>query len=114
MHELPVTQSILDISLKEAIKHNAKRVNSIKIAIGVMGGMVPECIQEYFNLISEDTIASGAKLIFNHIPITFKCTECGEEASSERISFRCPKCGSNRVKMLSGKEFYVESIDIED
>ena len=114
MHELPITQSILNIALSEAEKHGAKKINSIKIAVGIMGGMVPECIQEYFNLISEDTIAYGAKLIFRKIPAAFECTECGAETSADRIRFRCERCGSNRVKLLSGREFFVESIDIED
>ena len=114
MHELPITQSILNIALSEAKKNNAAKVTKIKIALGVMCGMVPECIQEYFNLISEDTIAYKAELVFRKIPVTFRCAECGEEFSCDRIRFRCDKCGSNRVKMLSGREFYVESIDIED
>ncbi len=114
MHELAITQSILDISLSEAEKYGAKKINSIKIALGVMGGMVPECIQEYFNLISDGTIASGAELKFRKIPAAFKCADCGEEFSSEKISFRCTSCGSNRVKMTSGREFYIESIDIDE
>lgn len=114
MHELGVTQSILDISLSEASKYNAKKITEIKISIGVMAGMVPECIQEYFNIISEGTIAHKAKLSFKKIPVTFECCDCGEKYSSEKISFRCKNCGTNRVKILSGKEFFVESIDIDD
>lgn len=114
MHELSVTQSILDISLSEAKKYNAKKINEIRISIGVMAGMVPECIQEYFNLISEGTVAHNAKLTFKKIPVTFVCSECGEKYSADKIRLRCDKCGTNRVKILSGKEFFVESIDIED
>lgn len=114
MHELSVTQSILDIALSEGEKHNAKKVTEIKIALGAVTGMVPQCIQEYFNLISEDTIAQKAKLTFRKIPVTFRCTECEEEFSCDRIRFRCPHCNSNKVKMLTGREFFVESIDIED
>lgn len=109
-----MTQSILDIALSEALKYNAKKITEIKISIGVMAGMVPECIQEYFNIISEGTIAHKAKLSFKKIPVTFECLECGEKYSADKIRLRCDKCGTNRVKILSGKEFFVESIDIDD
>lgn len=114
MHELSVTQSILNIALSEGEKHNAVKITKIKIALGTVCGMVPECVQEYFDIISQDTIAHKAELVFRKIPVTFKCTECGEEFNADRISFKCTSCGSNKVKMLTGKEFYVESIDIDD
>ena len=114
MHELPVTQSILNIALTESEKYHAKRVTKIKISIGVMAGMMPECIQEYFNIISEGTIAEKAELIFQIVPATFECQDCGAVFSSNRIRFRCESCNSNRVKLLGGKEFLVDSIDIED
>ncbi|MBQ8526473.1 MAG: hydrogenase maturation nickel metallochaperone HypA [Clostridia bacterium] len=114
MHELSVTQSILNIALSEGEKHNAKKITKIKIALGTVSGMVPDCVQEYFNIISEDTIAHKAELSFRKIPVTFRCSVCGAEFDVDKISFKCTLCGSNRVKMLTGREFYVESIDIDD
>ena len=34
MHELAITQSILDIAQKVAAEHGAKRVKSVKIMLG--------------------------------------------------------------------------------
>ena len=50
MHELAITQSILDIARKVADEHGAKRVKSVRIMLGEYSGVVPQCIQDYFAL----------------------------------------------------------------
>lgn len=32
----------------------------------------------------------------------------------EHFRMICPFCGDRRVKVISGKEFYIESMEIED
>lgn len=114
MHELSITQSILDITLNSANASNAKKVNKIKIKLGQMTGCVPEYIQEYFNLVSEGTIAYGATLEFIDVPAKLECLDCGKVSNIERFRLRCEHCSSQKIKIISGKEFSIESIDIED
>jgi len=115
MHELAITQGIIDIAVPEAEKHGAKKIISIKIKIGEFSGVVPQCIQEYFNIVSEGTLAENAKLIIEKVPVTIKCLSCGFEGeiSKEKIKFKCPKCESADIKLLSGKEYYVDSLEVE-
>lgn len=114
MHELSITQSILNIALSSAENAGAKKVNGIKITLGEMSGCVPQYIQEYFDIVSDGTIAKGAKLEFTSVPAIAKCLECGHETHLIRFRFRCENCKSQKLKIISGKEFLVESIDIED
>ncbi len=114
MHELSITQSILNIAVSSAENAGAKKVNGIKITLGEMSGCVPQYIQEYFDIISEGTIAAGAKLEFKSVPAVAKCLDCGYETHLVRFRFRCEKCKSQNLKIISGREFLVESIDIED
>lgn len=114
MHELSITESILDIAVKEAKRNNAKSVASIHITIGELSSIVPECVQDYFDLVSEDTVAYKAKLIFTTIPAMIKCSECGRESRLEHFRLRCPDCQSQKVQIISGKEFYVDKMEIED
>lgn len=113
MHELSITQSILNIALDTAEKEKARRVNKINITLGEMTGFVPRYIQEYFNIVSRDTIASGAKLEFKKTYAAAKCLDCGEETRLTDYRFVCGRCGGQRLKLISGKEFLVESIDID-
>ena len=114
MHELSVTQSILNIALETAEKANAKKINKIKLTIGELTGCVPEYIQEYFDLVSEDTIAHGAELEIERTRAIALCKDCGEKTHLIRFRFRCESCGSQKLTIVSGREFEVKSIDIED
>ena len=54
MHELAVTQGILDIAVAEAEKSGKRKVTQINIKLGVFSGMVPQCIQEYYDIMFND------------------------------------------------------------
>lgn len=114
MHELPVTQSILNISLEEAKKNNAKRINSINIKIGKLTGLVPESINYYFAIISKDTIANEANIVIEKLPLMIKCKDCLSEYEIDINNFLCKQCKSENIKIIGGKEFYVDSIEIDD
>lgn len=113
MHELAVTESILKIVLDEMKRYNAVRVNRVQIKMGELSAYVPECIKEYFSLLSESTPAYGAQLEFTIDETILKCMECNKEFRMEYHRLRCPYCRSMNVDIISGKGFLVESLEIE-
>jgi hydrogenase nickel incorporation protein HypA/HybF len=113
MHEMAITQSILDIALSEAEKHGAARVQKIRICIGEYSGVVPQLIQEYYNIISEGTAAERAELVLTRIPVTIRCESCGAESRIDKRKVQCPQCGSTEIRLLTGREFYVDSLEVE-
>lgn len=115
MHELPITQSIVRISVEEAEKHNAKKVNEIKIKVGELSGLVPECIQYYFDILSKGTLSEGAVIKVDKVMMNMKCKECGFIIELNKAEgHKCPECGSSNVKIEGGNEFYIESMEIEN
>jgi len=104
MHELPVTQNILEIAIRHAKAANASRI---------MSSIVDDSIQFYWDIISSDTIAEGAKLNFNRINAEFECKVCGERYKLQGNELVCPDCGSLQIDIIAGKEFFLESIDVE-
>ena len=113
MHELAVTQSILDIALENARKVDAKQITSINLLIGQMASIVDDSIQFYWDILSEGTIALGATLNIKRIPTEMHCFDCGHIFSPGPDSFDCPTCNSIRVQIIQGDEMRVESIDVE-
>lgn len=113
MHELAITESILKIAVNEAEKHNALKVLKIRIKVGELSGVVPNLIQEYFNIVSRDTIASSAELVIDRVPITIKCMDCQREFKLDKFRLRCPECDGINIKILTGREFYVDSLEVE-
>ena len=64
MHEYSITESVLNLALEKAREANASRITRISLVVGDLSGVVSDCVQFYFDFISKDTIASGAKLDF--------------------------------------------------
>lgn len=110
MHELSLTESIIKICSEEALKNNLKKVDEIRLKVGELSGVVPECIQYYFDVISKDTILKGAKIKVEKILIQVECKDCNNIVVLDKINLCCPKCGSFNIKVLKGNEFYIDSI----
>jgi len=113
MHEISIVEGIMEAVIPEAEKHGAKKILDIRLNIGELAGIVPECIEEYFNVLSKGTIAEGATITVKKTPVMIECPECGYKGSITRGMYRCPKCNGIEFKVVSGKEYFVESIEAE-
>ncbi len=114
MHELPITQRVCDLAVSEAERAGAAKVCRIFLKIGEYTDFVPDIIELYFELVSEGTVAEGAELSFETVPAVLWCPECQAERRGEKLRLRCPVCGSRRVELRSGREFYIDRMEIED
>ncbi|MCB8982663.1 MAG: hydrogenase maturation nickel metallochaperone HypA [Ardenticatenaceae bacterium] len=113
MHELPITENILDIAVTYAQQASAKRVTALHLVVGQLSSIVDDSIQFYWDIISKDTLCAGATLHFERIPARLECQECGHTYTLSRELMVCPQCGSARLKVIAGEEFRLESIEVE-
>lgn len=113
MHELPATQSILEIALRHADKAGASRVTDIHLVIGELATLIDDSIQFYWDMIAENTVAAGATLHFKRVPAELQCMVCREKYRPDGKEIMCPNCGSVGAKIVAGEEFFVEAIDVE-
>ena len=113
MHELSVTQNLLNLVLEQAEKAGAQRVTRINLRIGEMSGIVDNSVQFYFDFLSKDTLAQGARLAFARIPVRFRCRSCATEFEPGERDWACPVCGATGGEIVAGQEMAVESIEIE-
>ena len=114
MHELPVVQSLLEITLEHAAQHRARRVLALNLIIGQLSSIVDDSVQFYWDILARDTIAADARLNFRRIPARFRCRDCGVDFDLDESRLICPGCGGFHVQLLQGDEFRLESIDIEE
>lgn len=113
MHELAVTESLLKTACEYAEKNNAHHVISLNLVIGDLSGIIDDSVQFYWDIISENTLCSKAKLIIQRKPAKLYCQSCGNTFLLENELEPCPRCASLQLKVLSGDEFLLESIEIE-
>jgi hydrogenase nickel incorporation protein HypA/HybF len=113
MHELSVTESILEIALRHAKKVKAERITDLYLVIGQLSSIVDDSVEFYWDLISTDTIAAGASLHFKRVPTEVVCLDCENRFNPDQGSFFCPKCNSSQIKIVAGEEFLLEAINVE-
>lgn len=114
MHELPITQNIIKIAEEHARRANARRVTLVKLVVGDYSGFIGDSIQMYFDIISQGTMVEGAKIEIEHIKPKLRCESCKQLFERKPFSFECPFCKGQGVPSEIGKEFYIESIEVED
>ncbi len=114
MHELAVTESILEIALRHAEQSKADRITDLYLVIGQLASIVDDSVSFYWDMISADTIAQGATLHFRRIPTVMQCQRCQTEYQPDDSVFTCPTCSSTKIKIISGEEFFFESIQIDN
>jgi hydrogenase nickel incorporation protein HypA/HybF len=114
MHELSVTQSILEIALDYATRGQATQIVEIHLQIGEVSDFDDEWIQRYFDFVSKGTIAEGARLRISRVPARMQCDQCSFIFPLDKSIWntQCPSCQSKETHLLSGREFRVESLEV--
>lgn len=113
MHELAITQSLLALALEHAEAAGARRITDLHLVIGELSSVVDECVQFYWEMVSQDSIAAGSRLHFRRVPALLTCQDCGAQNRWADIQAVCPACGGSRLQLCAGDEFHLDSIDIE-
>ncbi len=114
MHELSVTQSLLEIAVRHAESAGAQRITDLYLVLGEYSSFVDEAVQYYWDIIAENTIAEGARLHFRRIPAEMRCLQCGELYHPAEAELACPQCGGGQAEIVAGEEFYLDSLDVEE
>jgi hydrogenase nickel incorporation protein HypA/HybF len=113
MHELSVTEQLLGIVLDHARQAKAERVIRVNLVIGELTSFAGESIQFYFDMLSKETEAGKAFLSISHVPAKARCQQCKKEFHPTGMDWACPGCGGPIEEVMAGREFYVESIEVE-
>ena len=114
MHELAVTQSVLEIALRHATEAGGQRITDIHLVIGELSTNVDESVQFYWDILAQGTAAEGAKLHFRRVPAELQCLSCLAKYPLAGGGLACPRCGSAGAKILAGEEFSLEAIDVDE
>jgi len=113
MHEQSIVESLLAIALENAKKAEAKKILRIYLVVGELSGVVQDAVDFYFGFLSRGTMAEGADIMFRHVPAELRCRNCDTIFMPERMNLQCPKCKEQQVEIVSGRELYIDSMEVE-
>jgi len=116
MHELPVIESILEIVMQHADRHQVQKIVSISLLVGELCDLEESWMQHYFDFLSNNTLAEGAKLRITYTPVVLRCPQCGcsFQVKKEQLeTASCPSCTSaDRFDLVSGKEYFIKEMEV--
>ncbi|WP_129677606.1 hydrogenase maturation nickel metallochaperone HypA [Candidatus Chloroploca sp. Khr17] len=112
MHELAITEGLLKVAVGAA---DGRRIRSISLVIGALSSVVDDSVQFYFDILSRESAAEGAQLVFRRIPADGICLACGTTTLvTPPLPLACAACGSRQLRVTGGDQFQVESIEVDD
>lgn len=113
MHELSVCLALLDQVQSIAREHAATEVERIVLRVGPLSGIEAPLLKNAYPLAAAGTIAEGAELEIEQIPVRVRCTECGAVTRVEPNRLLCGQCGGFRTRVTSGDEMLLANLELK-
>jgi len=113
MHELGITDHLLNLALRHAHEAGATRITRLNLVIGEFSSVVDESIKFYWDMMTKGTIAAGSELSFERIRGLLQCGDCEAQFYMQNFHSRCPACGGSSTTVIDGDQFKLSSIEIE-
>jgi len=99
MHELGITQGIIERARAAAVEAGALGVCTLYVSMTPAADFTRESIEMYFEMLAgEDELFRDATLVFEEGSAAAICLSCGHgfKAAGERPA--CPECGSTQLR----------------
>ena len=113
MHELSLTQSLVEIAEEHARRAGATVIRGITLEVGELSGAVPEALEFAFDVCSRGTLAEGATLVIRRIPGHGHCAACRHAADTHDLIAICPRCGALAFAVDRGTELRVLELEVD-
>jgi len=114
MHEMSIALAIIDAVEAKAREEGAGKISGIDLLIGKLAGIEPESLAFCFSAAAKGTMAEEAVLAIEESEGVAQCGECGLKFPVAFYYAECPACRSFFVNIVSGKEFVIQSMTIEE
>jgi hydrogenase nickel incorporation protein HypA/HybF len=112
MHEVGVMENALGIALKRAADEGAQHIHQLTMRVGPLSGVVAEALEFAFDVLSRGTIAEGATLQVERVPIVCYCPTCRVEFQSGDLFCECPRCHTPSGEVRQGRELELASLEV--
>lgn len=113
MHELALSQGIIDVIREQAAVQGFTRVKTVRLVIGTLSHVEPEAIEFGFDAVSRGTIAEGATLVIERPPGAAFCLSCEKPVPLAERFDPCPDCGGHQLVVTGGEELRVKELEVE-
>ena len=113
MHEMSITQNILDDVEQSLSKAQYSKVINIKIKVGEFTALDPSSLQFCYKALTNGTKFEDTELLIEIIPLVGHCNSCKKEINIDNFLFVCGACGSSNIDIVSGQELILSEINVD-
>lgn len=115
MHELSIAVQVVESAIRAIPPSLAgHQVERLTLDIGKMSSVTETSLRFCFEMASKGTSLESAELVINEIPVTAECRACLTGWTILEPEFLCGKCGSYDIKILTGRELMIRSIEVRE
>lgn len=108
MHELGITQSIIEICAKHA---EGAKVLRVTLEIGRLTAVMPDAIRFCFDVCTEGTALGGAALDIVDVAGRGRCRSCQREIEMNDFLVSCD-CGSIDIECIAGEALRIKEMEV--
>ncbi len=108
MHELAVTQSVIDAVCE---RMGDKPVCRVQLEIGRLSGVVADSVRFCFDLATEGTTLAGAALEIVEPSGQARCRDCSTEFTINDLLGMC-RCGGWDLELLTGQQLTIREVEV--
>lgn len=112
MHEVSLMAQTLELAFQQAQHQNATQIHRLKMRIGRQSGVVPEALQFAFEVSTPGTLAEGAQLEIETVPVSCLCRTCQQEFEPQDWFYECPRCQTLSYQVITGREIELTTLEV--
>ena len=113
MHEFSLATNIVEIVTDNAMQAQKTIVTEIELVIGELSGVEEPALQTALDSLMSGTMLNNAVVKIKRTHGEAICEECQNRFNLNDLFTLCPKCNGYAKKIISGKEFDIQSITAE-
>jgi hydrogenase nickel incorporation protein HypA/HybF len=112
MHEGAMMQTVVATILTELEKAKGARVTRVQLELGTSEHFTEEAVRQYFQILTQDTLATGATLELAWLPATYQCLSCLLRFESTASTAVCPHCGDVGLEVAHQDGCAIRGIEV--
>jgi hydrogenase nickel incorporation protein HypA/HybF len=111
MHELSLSNGMLEIIEKQAIETGFDQVRVVRLEVGALSCVERDALRFCFDSVTRGSVADGARLEIVDVPGEAWCWDCEAVVPLARRGEACGRCDGYRLKVKDGEQ--VRILDLE-
>jgi len=112
MHELSLSNGMLEIIEKRALEEGFDRVLVVRLEVGALSCVEHAALSFCFASVTRGSVAQGARLEIRDVAGEAWCWDCATVVALARRGDACPRCGGYLLEPRAGEQVWVKELEV--